>query len=221
MRQFAAFRRDRIPADRLRSAYPLLLRGHSGRQRATALPCADALDRPTQTTDRMACLARHVADCLPADGQPGSRGASGARALRRPLLGLGDISPPPADAGESRAAAGQMRLLRLPRHASGKLVSHGGSAALAAARAAGGRGTRCRRAPTHLRRPGRASARPAPQRLNHRPFPANTKWPRCQSACASHGRTACALAREAGVRDSQLTSQACTPKRVHACLEIS
>ena len=170
MRQFAAFRRDRIPAGCLRSAYPLLLPRNSGRQRVTALPCADALDRCPQTSDRMACLARHVADRLPADGQPGSRGASGARTHRRTVFGLGFISRLPADAAESRTAAGQMRILRLPRHASGKLVSHGGSAALAAARAACGRGTRCRRSPTHLRRPGRTPARPAARRLSHPHF---------------------------------------------------
>ena len=220
MRQFAAFRRDRIPAGRLRSAYPLLLRGHSGRQRVTALPCADALDRCPQTSDRMACLARHVADRLPAGGQPGSRGASGARAIRRTLFGLGDISRPPADAGESPTAAGQMRILRRPRHASGQLVSHGDSAALAAARAACGRGTRCRRSPTHLRRPGRASARSAPQRLIHPHF-LRTQRGRAASACTWHCRTARALAREPGVRDSKLISQACTPKRVHGCHELS
>ena len=170
MCQFAAFRRDRNPAGRLRSAYPLLLRGHPGRQRVTALPCADALDGCPQTSDRMACLARHVADRLPADGQPGPRGASGARTRRRTLFGLGDISRPSADTGESRAAAGQMRILRLPRHASGPLVSHGFSAALAAPRATGGRGSRCQRSHPHLRRPGRTPARPAAQRLTHPHF---------------------------------------------------
>lgn len=220
MCQFAAFRRDRIPADRLGSMYPLLLRGHSGRPRVTALPCADALDRCPQTSDRMACLTRHVADRLPAGAQPGSRGASGARTLRRTLFGLGDISRPPADTGESRTGAGQMRILRLPRHASGTLVSHGGNTAVAAACATCGRGTRCRRSPTYLRRPGRASARSAPQRLIHPHF-LRTQRGRAASACAWDCRTARAFAREPGVRDSKLTSQACTPKRVHACREIS